>query len=100
MEKLQSWLAKQRIDVSEKLMRLGIQPWIQPKDGMFLWCRLPTGTNATQLAQDCLSKGIVLAPGNVFSQSQSAHDYLRFNVAQCTEQKIFDVLDWALKQQQ
>ncbi|MGB2065383.1 MAG: PLP-dependent aminotransferase family protein [Marinomonas gallaica] len=100
MEKLQSWLAKQRMIVSEKLMRLGIQPWIQPKDGMFLWCRLPIGTNATQLAQDCLSKGIVLAPGNVFSQSQSAHDYLRFNVAQCTEQKIFDVLDWALKQQQ
>ena len=100
MEKLQGWLAKQRIDVSERLLRLGIQPWIQPKDGMFLWCRLPTGTNATQLAQDCLSKGIVLAPGNVFSQSQSAHDYLRFNVAQCTEQKIFDVLDWALKQQQ
>jgi len=99
MEKLHGWLAKQRISVSKRLVSLGIEPWIQPKDGMFLWCRLPIGTNATQLAQDCLSKGVVLAPGNVFSQSQSAHDYLRFNVAQCTDPKIFETLEWALERQ-
>lgn len=99
MEKLHNWLAKQRQSTTKKLVNLGIQPWIQPKDGMFLWCQLPTGKNATQLARDCLSKGVVLAPGNVFSQSQNAHDYLRFNVAQCTDQKIFEVLAWALDQQ-
>ncbi|RDL45105.1 PLP-dependent aminotransferase family protein [Marinomonas piezotolerans] len=99
MDKLQTWLAKQRRQTTEKLTRLGIQPWIQPKDGMFLWCQLPDGVNATQLARDCLTQDVVLAPGNVFSQSQNAHDFLRFNVAQCTEPKIFEVLAWALKQQ-
>jgi DNA-binding transcriptional MocR family regulator len=100
MEKLHNWLIQQRIQTSEKLSELGIQPWVQPKDGMFLWCQLPNGKNATQLARDSLTQGVILAPGNVFSQSQKAHDYLRFNVAQCTEQKIFDVLLWALKQQE
>lgn len=100
IEKLHNWLAKQRIQTTEKLLKLNITPWIQPQDGMFLWCQLPTETNATQLARDCLTRGVVLAPGNVFSQSKNAHNFLRFNVAQCTDQKVFDVLCWALKQQQ
>jgi DNA-binding transcriptional MocR family regulator len=34
----------------------------------------------------------VLAPGNAFSLSQQAADCLRFNVAQCWDEKIFTVL--------
>lgn len=39
---------------------------------MFLWCRLPEGIDAATLARLCLEQGVVLAPGNAFSQSLSA----------------------------
>jgi DNA-binding transcriptional MocR family regulator len=32
-----------------------------------------------------MSRDVVLAPGNVFSVTQSASDFMRFNVAQCDE---------------
>ena len=40
--------------------------------------------------------GVVLAPGNVFSLTQSAGSYMRFNVAQSRSQRLFTVLDKAL----
>jgi DNA-binding transcriptional MocR family regulator len=43
-----------------------------------------------------LHEGVVLAPGNVFSLSQTAAPFLRFNVAQCQSPKIFDVLEKAM----
>ena len=64
--------------------------------GMFLWCRLPEGINAATIARSCLQEGVVLAPGNAFSQSLSAGDFLRFNVAQTTDDRIFSVLARAL----
>ncbi|CDG83397.1 transcriptional regulator, GntR family with aminotransferase domain protein [Janthinobacterium agaricidamnosum NBRC 102515 = DSM 9628] len=35
---------------------------------------------------------MILAPGNVFSVSRTADRYLRFNVAQCGDKRVFDVL--------
>jgi DNA-binding transcriptional MocR family regulator len=65
---------------------------------MFLWCRLPQGIDAAALARTCLHEGVVvLAPGNSFSQSQSAGDFLRFNVSQCSDERVFSVLARALK---
>jgi DNA-binding transcriptional MocR family regulator len=71
---------------------LGITPWLQPEAGLFLWCQLPDGRDAAALARQCLREGIVLAPGNAFSQSQRAADYLRFNVSQCQDPRIWQVL--------
>ena len=67
----------------QKLSVLGITPYLVPEAGMFLWCQLPMDVDAARLAKDCLSEGIILTPGNVFSQSLNAHSMLRFNVAQC-----------------
>jgi len=39
----------------------------------------------------------VLAPGNAFSQSQRAADYVRFNVSQCQDPRIWQVLARALR---
>src|SRR5690606_40372378 len=75
---------------------VGITPWHAPEAGMFLWCRLPAGHDAAIIARDCLKEGVVLAPGNAFSQSLRASDYLRFNVAQSSDEKIFKVLGRAL----
>jgi DNA-binding transcriptional MocR family regulator len=52
--------------------------------------------DATIVARACLKDGVVLAPGNAFSQSLRAGDFLRFNVAQSTDSRIFKVLARAL----
>ncbi len=59
---------------------------------MFLWCQLPTGTDAAAVSRRCLQEGVVLAPGNTFSQLQNAGDFMRFNVSQCADRRIFDLL--------
>lgn len=97
MEVTRRRLAEHMVRTVARLRALGIEPWIVPQAGMFVWCRLPEGRDAATLARACLAEGVVLAPGNAFSQSQSAGDYLRFNVAQCTDDRIFEVLARALK---
>jgi DNA-binding transcriptional MocR family regulator len=90
-------LAQAMQTVLPKLAAVGITPVFMPLAGMFLWCRLPAGFDAAQVAQACLQQGVVLAPGNAFSLSQQAADCVRFNVAQCWDEKIFAVLADVLK---
>ncbi|MHA3061024.1 aminotransferase-like domain-containing protein [Acinetobacter sp. ANC 4636] len=82
----------------QNLQPLGIDPWIIPQAGMFLWCRLPDGYSAKEISKICLSQGVILAPGNAFSTRQSAEQFLRFNVAQSTDQRIYQVLQRAMQQ--
>ncbi|WP_443750470.1 aminotransferase-like domain-containing protein [Asticcacaulis solisilvae] len=79
------------------LKAVGIVPWLEPEAGMFIWCRLPEGFDAAELARQALQEDIVLAPGNAFSLSQSASGYLRFNVAQCNDERLFAFLRKAMK---
>ena len=59
---------------------------------MFLWCTLPDGLDAADVARPALAENIVLAPGNAFSLSQSAGGFMRFNVAQSLDPRIFTAL--------
>ncbi len=79
---LRSRLAKRRREVIGQLEALGVRPWTQPRGGFYLWCRLPDGLDAAEVARAALRERVVLAPGNVFSVTQSATDFMRFNVAQ------------------
>ena len=72
MQSVRSRLADARRHTLRKLHTLGITPWLQPEAGLFLWCQLPDGRDSAALARQCLREGIVLAPGNAFSQSQRA----------------------------
>lgn len=96
LQGLRSRLAAAMAETRKRLARLGITPWIEPRGGLFLWCDLPEGRDATEVARLALAEGVVLAPGNVFSVTQSAPDKMRFNVAQCIDPRIFSVLEKAL----
>ncbi|MEN2750714.1 PLP-dependent aminotransferase family protein [Psychrobacter sp. FBL11] len=96
MNTIHTRLARARNQTLPKLAKLGIVPWLIPQAGMFLWCRLPDNNSATQLANNCLSQGVVLAPGNAFSQSKNAENFMRFNVAQAADARIYEVLADAL----
>jgi len=71
-----------------------------PRGGFYLWCRLPPGQDSTTLARLALEDKVVLAPGNVFSVSQTASAFLRFNVAQSADPRVLAVLRRAMAQAQ
>ena len=97
VETLRVRLAKAMAEVSARLEAIGIVPWLKPQAGMFLWCRLPEGLDAADLARACLAEGVVLAPGNVFSLSDNAGRFMRFNVAQSADARVFEALEASMK---
>jgi len=97
MEEVRHRLAGAMDKTVARLRAIGIQPWLVPPAGMFVWCRLPDGVDAADIARSCLKDDVVLAPGNAFSQSRSAAGFLRFNVSQSGDGRIFQVLSRALE---
>ncbi|MFO1061778.1 MAG: aminotransferase class I/II-fold pyridoxal phosphate-dependent enzyme, partial [Dongiaceae bacterium] len=97
LELLRRRLAEAMAETARRLRAIGIEPWLMPKAGMFLWCRLPDGQDAAAIARRCLEQGVVLAPGNAFSATQSARSYLRFNVAQSGDPRLYPILARALE---
>lgn len=92
LQLLRTRLGKARRTVTDRLGEIGIVPWLEPRAGMFLWCRLPPGMDAAERAHSALARDVVLAPGNVFSLVQSAGSFMRFNVAQCSSAAAIDLM--------
>lgn len=99
MEELRRRLARARRETAHKLQRVGVETWLMPRGGFNLWCRLPKGSDSAAVARSALEENVVLAPGNVFSASQSAAAFMRFNVAQCSDPKVMAILQRAIKRQ-
>lgn len=96
MADLRQRLSRARQETAARLEPLGIRPWLMPRGGFYLWCRLPEGHDSATVARAALEENIVLAPGNVFSVSQSAAAFLRFNVAQSGDPRVLPVLRKAM----
>jgi DNA-binding transcriptional MocR family regulator len=92
VEALRTRLARARERVIARLRALGLEPWLVPRSGMLVWVELPEGGDSAALALSALARNVVLAPGNVFSVTQTAGRFLRFNVAQCEDPALFAVL--------
>ncbi|QDZ12053.1 PLP-dependent aminotransferase family protein [Devosia ginsengisoli] len=90
-------LERARREASERLREMGVTPWIEPRAGIFLWCRLPAGLDSADVARIALASGLVLAPGNAFSVGQTASGFMRFNVAQMDD-RVFEALQACLQQ--
>ena len=97
MEEVRRKLGRAMDRTVARLERLGVTAEIRPRAGMFVWCRLPDGADAGRLASQCLGDGVVLAPGNAFSVTGAASQFMRFNVAQCGDDRIFASLERALR---
>ncbi|MFD1199057.1 PLP-dependent aminotransferase family protein [Brucella gallinifaecis] len=97
IDSLRTKLADAMTMTAKRLKTTGLELWSEPQGGMFLWARLPEGMDSGQIAAYALKKGVLLAPGDVFSPSQSATRYLRFNAAQSIEPYIFAVLSDAMR---
>ncbi len=93
---LRQRLARSRDQAAQRLAPLGIVPWTMPRGGFYLWCRLPEGLDSADIARRCMDAGVILAPGNVFSISQSAAPFVRFNVAQMEGDRVYEALRIAM----
>lgn len=97
IEYLRQRLLKSMHETMQQLHDLGIETIIQPKAGIFLWCKLPHAMDAAELSKLCIKHNVILAPGHAFSQSPDAKQYVRFNVAQSNHPKVYQVIKEAMQ---
>lgn len=98
MDVIKRRLSEASSTTQQALAKLGIRLWLKPQGGMFVWAELPEGMDAATIAKQALHHDVVLAPGNVFSLSQRAAHFMRFNVAQSQHPRIYQVLGDILEQ--
>lgn len=89
-------LDRARSTAAKRLNEIGIEPWLMPRGGFYLWGQFPEGIDTGDIAQSSMKEHVILAPGNVFSPSQSCARFMRFNVAQMADQRVYDALSRAL----
>ena len=97
MDEVRLRLVRARREIASRLQELGMELWLMPRGGFYLWGRLPEGLDAVDVARKALAEDIVLAPGNVFSVSETASEYVRFNVAQSSDPRIWDTMHRAVR---
>lgn len=85
VEGIRRRLAGARKTTVARLAHMGIEPWLMPRGGFYLWCTLPEGIEAAEIARAARRRNVVLAPGNIFSPAQTAASFMRFNVSQMHE---------------
>lgn len=93
---LQERLTRRRRETAARLSDLRIIPWLMPRGGFYLWCKLPDDIDAAKMARAALAENMILAPGNVFSPSQQKTSFMRFNVAQMENIEMYAILQRAL----
>ncbi|THF61937.1 PLP-dependent aminotransferase family protein [Pseudothauera nasutitermitis] len=81
VERLQGRLAQATQACLRMLERVGMEVFLEPKGGVFVWARPPGLDDAADLATRAAAAGIMLAPGKVFRPQTQASPWLRFNVA-------------------
>lgn len=96
IEHLRHRLLKAQRETLTRLATIGIEPWTLPRGGFNLWCSLPGDVNSSEMARRALEDGMVLAPGNIYSASQSAANYMRLNAAQCGDASLMAKLERAM----
>lgn len=92
VETIRRRLRQSMAQTQRRLEACGLTSWVQPSAGMFLWMQLPDGIDSAPIARAALDRGIVLAPGNVFSTGRICGGFLRFNVAQSGAQRLTETL--------
>lgn len=77
--------------------RYGLRPYAVPDHGIFIWARFDGLEDTATLATAAAKHDITLAPGNIFRPHQEPSPWMRFNIAYCDDQAIFECLARVLK---
>ena len=68
--------------------RIGLELFVEPSDGMFVWARFPGVEDSLTLAEASQRDGIMLAPGAVFRPHLERSPWMRFNVTACEDARV------------
>lgn len=96
VEVVREKLARMRRDSRRALESVGIRFDDEPAEGLFLWGRLPDGTDSESLVRRARDAGILLARGELFSPVRGCRGWLRFNVAHSAAPELTQFLRGAL----
>ena len=88
LTRLHKRLGEARLGAIQSFERLGLQLFVEPEAGMFLWARFPHVEDALMLTKSAESHGIVLAPGVVFRPHLQRSPWMRFNVTTCDDPAV------------
>jgi len=86
---LRKQLAECRGRTKKMLAAEGIEIFGEPVDGLFLWLNMHTDTN--ELAAAWREKAMLLAPGGLFSPTQTASTWMRYNVTTPVDDRILEL---------
>jgi DNA-binding transcriptional MocR family regulator len=93
MDQVRARLSRSMASLLTRLRSVGLEPWLEPSAGLFAWCRLPNGLDAADVTRQGVAENIIFAPGDVFSVTQTANSYLRFNAALSDDDRIIRFLE-------
>ena len=86
--RLHERLAEARLNVVQAFERIGLELFVEPRDGMFVWARFPQIDDSLALAEASQGDGIMLAPGAVFRPHLERSPWMRFNVTVCDDTRV------------
>lgn len=89
---LRDRLAVGQNQTASRLMGLGFELFVEPRAGMVLWARHPAIADSLQLACEAAQHDILLGPGHLFTLDMQPCAWMRFNVAHCQGDAVFDFL--------
>jgi len=93
LAQLHGRLGEARLNAIRAFERIGLQLFVEPEAGMFLWARFPQVEDALALTDSASLQGIMLAPGLVFRPHLERSPWLRFNVTACDHARVLRWLE-------
>jgi len=88
LSRLHGRLGEARLNVVRAFERIGMELFVEPTEGMFVWARLPQVEDSLALAEVSQRDGIMLAPGAVFRPNLERSPWMRFNVTVCEDTRV------------
>ena len=88
LSRLHERLGEARLNVVRAFERIGLDLFVEPADGMFVWARFPQIEDSLALAEASQRDGIMLAPGVVFRPHLECSPWMRFNVTVCEDVRV------------
>ncbi len=92
LERLRQRLAGAQEKVSRRLTEAGAQLTHRTDGGMFLWARLPSPLDSRTILQQAKTRGILLAPGELFRPDGRSTGHFRFNVAYADNDLLYSFI--------
>lgn len=93
-ERLRAKLDAVREKIVRHLEKIGMKVDIAPPAGMFIWADAGCDTNA--MTEAAMARGILLAPGCLFSPNQLPSTRTRINISAMSDPAVFAFLEQAI----